>query len=211
MLEAGLSGLACLRAPRNCPPPFTSDGLVIDDLPIADDLPDYVARAVSIAGDLVACRAEGQRLRAVINDHYCGIGWQTYLNSMKIGLPKEHVPTRCQAPHAPAQWEEFWLPFLWKRFPYDPMVYGLRRANALGLQSRMDFSLALAALAGRSPNRESGAPSAITLWLLGATLNNVISQLPMRLGVRGPYWLRRVLSGWYYRTIGWRFKTSSPK
>jgi hypothetical protein len=90
LLEAGLSGLACVRAPRDCVPPFSSDGMALEHLPQPLDLDEYVNTVVALAKDPKARAGIGLRLQEVIRAHHCGAGWLGHLQSVKHQIPKEH-------------------------------------------------------------------------------------------------------------------------
>jgi hypothetical protein len=89
-LEACVAGLALVRAPANCPPPFSSDGIGLDEVPQPRDVADYVSQAVGLAKDVSARRKQGLELKQAIQANYCRNGWLARLNSIKQRLPHEH-------------------------------------------------------------------------------------------------------------------------
>ena len=91
LLEAGESGLACVRGPQSCIPPYSSDGFGIDELPQPDSTEAYVRTAVQLAQDAVARAELGRKLQSAIRSHYCGVGWLAHLQEMKNQIPGQHA------------------------------------------------------------------------------------------------------------------------
>ena len=90
LLEAGEAGLACVRAPREVVPPFSSDGLGLDEVKQPRDVEDYVRTAVGLAQDANARVELGKKLQHAIRSHHCGEGWLGRLREVKGLIPERH-------------------------------------------------------------------------------------------------------------------------
>lgn len=91
LLEAGLWGLPAVLAPMECPPPYGTDGVAIDDwLERPASLVDYCRRVVELARDRQLREQLGKRLRTAILQHHTGDGWFEYLGRAIANLPARH-------------------------------------------------------------------------------------------------------------------------
>ncbi|GEM_PF-1027841 len=90
LLEAGMAGLACVRSPRNCIPPFASDGVGVDEVAQPGGIDEYVRTAVALAQDAQARTELGQKLQRTIISYHCGAGWLTQLRELKEQMPERH-------------------------------------------------------------------------------------------------------------------------
>ena len=90
LLEAGLSGIPCIRAPRCVPHPFSADGVALGGVRVPVDIPDYVGTAIALAESESRRRIEGSALAAAIRAHHAPGSWQRYLHDAEGALPTRH-------------------------------------------------------------------------------------------------------------------------
>jgi hypothetical protein len=90
-LEAGLAGLPCVRSPRECVPPFCSDGLSLRDTPQPADLKDYVSQVQSLAADSHKGVLQGQELQEATKRYHCLPAWPSYVRDIHSLLPETHA------------------------------------------------------------------------------------------------------------------------
>src|SRR5262249_13197289 len=83
LLEAGLAGLPCVRAPSLSPMPILSDGVALADLDQPRDVDSFVSLVLHLIDDERFRLAIGTELSANIRRHHCGGGWLAYLEDMK--------------------------------------------------------------------------------------------------------------------------------
>ncbi len=143
LLEAGLAGLPCVRGPKECIAPFTSDSESLDFLPQPNDIRDYVAKAVSLARNGDARREAGKGLQTAIGAQHCGEGWRQRLSEVKKRIPCEHsVYPNFNPKEVDSRLRDWFLRFLyagqplrseaalasealievWKRTPFKPLL-----------------------------------------------------------------------------------------
>ena len=91
LLEAGESGLPFVRGLRSCAPPYSSDGIGIDEVLQPIDPADYVRMAVNLAQDSKTRVELGRKLQRVIRSNYCGTGWLAQLQKVKRLMPESHA------------------------------------------------------------------------------------------------------------------------
>lgn len=141
LLEAGLAGLPCVRAPRILPPIYRSNGPAIDYLPEPANPLGYVEQALELAG---LSRADLRRMGAELSariDHIHRIGWVD--NVVQIPLPDVHqihtkMPGIAPLPSSEAKFLRY--------LDGDPLRFVLWKARERGLDTSMDLRLLLAAL-----------------------------------------------------------------
>lgn len=90
MLEAGLSGLPCVRAPKMVPPPYCSDGIAFSELPQPNNLETYMTEVVKLVRDPLERERQGKALSENIRNNHCGEGWGYWLNRLRESIPSEH-------------------------------------------------------------------------------------------------------------------------
>jgi glycosyltransferase involved in cell wall biosynthesis len=102
LLEAGLEGLPVVLAPTECPPPYGSDGVALDDtLERPASLEQYELEVVRLCRNPVERLSAGIKLRESILRHHTAAGWKRYLASALEALPQEHRINTPQAPPGP--------------------------------------------------------------------------------------------------------------
>jgi len=90
MLEAGLAGLPCVRAPREVPPPFCSDGIAFEANPEPASLRDYGAQIAELIRNPLERERQGRLMRDSVRRHHCGEGWAKYLEEGIAKVPAIH-------------------------------------------------------------------------------------------------------------------------
>ena len=91
LLEAGETGLACVRAPHVCIPPYASDGVGLDELEQPVDVEAYARTAAGLAHDASARAELGMKLQQTIRSHHCGELWLARLREVKRLIPETHA------------------------------------------------------------------------------------------------------------------------
>jgi len=207
LLEAGLAGLPCVRAPMPCPPPFTSDGEALDHLPQPADLDDYITQAAALAASPIHRRGQSKALKEAIERVHLGAGWQSFLNEIKAHLPAQHSTYQVSAPISPPLWVQYWLPYLVRRLSSDPLLFFYVRGYRLGLAPRPSMRMLLAAHKAAVPEHPPGTPGPIALGLFRGLIDPIASTLPFaNRKASHKWWPRLILDYWYGRYIGWRVK-----
>jgi len=114
LLEAGLKSIPVVLAPAQCPPPYGSDGVALDDiLTRPATLADYEQQVVRLCRDPHERSIQGERIRRSVARHHAGSGWQWYLEKALRKLPHEHAPQHKIAPiRTPDAAHEYWSTFV---------------------------------------------------------------------------------------------------
>lgn len=90
LLEGGLAGLPCVRAPRKCNPPMTSDGEALDSVPQPADAAEYVEAVIALVKNPKLRIQAGLELQRKIRSAHCGDQWLARLRSIKSQIPQVH-------------------------------------------------------------------------------------------------------------------------
>jgi hypothetical protein len=90
VLEAGESGLACVRAPADVIPPFASDGAGMDVIPQPANCAEYVEQALALGQNKKSRTVHGQSLQQAIRACHCAEGWRARLGQIRSGMPRTH-------------------------------------------------------------------------------------------------------------------------
>jgi hypothetical protein len=176
LLEAGLSGIPCVRAPQCVPAPFSADGVALAGVRVPVDLPDYVKTAVALAESEPRRLVEGSALAAAIRAHHEPGAWQRYLHAAKLALPEHHCvyPALGAAP-LPAHARDFSVALSIPGHADDTLSYTVQAAEQLSLRVRLDFSLARALarqwlVSDRAPLRRGRTVSVLVESVTGRRL-----------------------------------------
>ncbi len=138
LLEAGLAGLPCVRAPGISPAIFRATGSAIDHLPVPNDQDAYIREAVSLAGMSQSSRIDlGVRLAAKI-DRFHRTGWIEQLS----GIPEiaKHELSRLKAPLEPLSLSDAKL-LRW--VDGSPLASIFWQARRYGMKPMIDAKLVL--------------------------------------------------------------------
>lgn len=212
LLEAGLADLPCIRAPMACPPPFTSDGEALELLPQPETMAAYIDEAAALAASPAGRRRQSVALKQAIYRVHLGARWQNSLDAIKAKIPAQHSIYRTATQTYLPVWDQYWTPYLERKFNGDPLLYFYSLGSRYGLTVRPTLRMALASRAAASQDRPRGAPGPIALLLLGRLIEPIAGILPYsRNQVNPGWWPRVILQYWYSRYIGWRFKGHNAK
>lgn len=207
LLEAGMAGLACVRAPMQCPPPFTSDGEALEHLLQPRDMDEYILQAATLARSPSQRKNQSQALRESIERIHLGKGWRSFLDQIKANLPQQHEVREVLPSRAPSLWQQYWLPFMVRRFNGDPLLFFYVRGYRIGLKPRPNLRMLAAAYRAAITEHPPGTPGPLALALWRPLIDPIASTLRFNNKQAGRRaWPRAVLSYWYHHYIGWRFK-----
>lgn len=90
LLETGLLGIPCVRAPRDIPPPFSADGLALSGVRQPVDVADYVRAASALVQNEGERRRQGSALARTIQAHHTETRWSEYVRRVERTLPDRH-------------------------------------------------------------------------------------------------------------------------
>jgi glycosyltransferase involved in cell wall biosynthesis len=157
LLEAAAAGLAVVRAPVPCPPPFTSDGEALTTLPQPASFDAYVTTCVQLLTVADLRRAAAHEISAAVRRVHVGGAWASALAELQAAIPRRGVAA-AWAPPAPAKpaLAERWAHFMAIVSGSEPMAYAKAMATELGLELVGDWRLTADLLAVR---RHAGAYS----------------------------------------------------
>jgi hypothetical protein len=138
LLEAGLRGIPVVLAPAQCPPPYGTDGVALDDrLERPGDLEEYKSRIVALCRSSQERAALGASLGDSIRKHHTGLGWREYVESAIRMAPTSHVlgPITTPVP-TPAEVHLYWSSFRRATFPEFEHLLENSVRYAFGLGAR---------------------------------------------------------------------------
>ncbi len=182
LLEAGIQGLPVVLAPAECPPPYGSDGVALDDnLERPASFEQYKLEVVKLCANSGYRTSLGARLQKTILAHHTGDGWKRYLRDALQSLPPEHCPRPIQEPlRTPPAIYEYWSEFqetfketraLTRNILEDYISF----AFSLGIRPKITQDMKTACKNARRL-RTGGA---IPLWLLSSLCNYCLPLLPI--------------------------------
>ena len=177
LLEAGLSGIPCVRAPRQVPPPLAMDGIGLGGSSQPASVADYVDTAITLVRNEDERRAQGLSLERAIRAHHTEPYWSDYLRRAESALPGRHgvYPLAGAAP-LPASVRELTVALSTLGNAEDALTVAIRAAFELGLGARVDLPLARALVTRclRGDPRVLGRK-----WLLVALAESVAGHGPV--------------------------------
>jgi hypothetical protein len=180
LLEAGLQGLPVVLAPAECPPPYGSDGVALDDtLERPANFEYYKQEVVRLCGNPAERTSIGLRLQKAILAHHTSAGWKRYLTNALQALPPEHCVHSLRTPvRTPPEIYEYWCEFMGSReLSRSILEDRIFLAFSLGLRPKITMKMKLACKnAGRI--RAGGT---IPLPLLSLLCNYFLPLLPLSL------------------------------
>jgi glycosyltransferase involved in cell wall biosynthesis len=154
LLEVGLLGTPCVRAPRDVPPPFSIDGAAIVGVEQPRDVADYVRTAVALVAHEGERRAQGRALGSAIREHHTESGWGKYLRNAVQALPDHHrVYSLDGAELLPPHLRDFSVALATVGQRDDTLTATLQAALETDLPARVDTTLARV-LVGRCVARD---------------------------------------------------------
>ncbi len=138
LLEVGLLGTPCVRAPRAVPPPFAMDGPAIDTVGRPADVAAYVREVVDLVKDPGERARRGAALAAAIRAHHSPSGWRRYLAEVCAAVPDTHrvSPPRGAVP-----------------LPEPVAAFVIAKSGAAHAHDTLEYTWRVAAEHGLSPHR----------------------------------------------------------
>ncbi len=145
LLEVGLSGTPCIRAPRSVPPPFSADGIALAGVKQPTDVADYVRAAIALTESEGERRAQGSALAGAIQANHTRACWPRHVQNAESVLPQRHrVYSLAGAAPLPAHLRDFSVALSTLGHTEDTLSFTFRAAFEVGLRARMDALLAKA-------------------------------------------------------------------
>lgn len=114
LLEAGLQGLPAVLSPAECPPPYGTDGVALDDtLERPASIERYKLEVIRLCKNPADRASVAMKLQKSVLAHHTGDGWRRYLTNALQALPSEHRLHPLQTPvRTPPAIYEYWCDFL---------------------------------------------------------------------------------------------------
>lgn len=142
LLEAGLAGLASVRAPQVCPAPYVADGIALEVGPRPIDSQAYINLAIQLAENKASRGALAAALSASIARYHCGPGWLAHLNKLKSEIPVTHRGyTPFSAKTLDSRRNTFWHRLLMQAASENPVNYVFAEAEHHNLRPALDSKL----------------------------------------------------------------------
>jgi glycosyltransferase involved in cell wall biosynthesis len=139
LLEAGLRGIPVVLAPAQCPPPYGSDGVALDEvLERPSTIEEYKTTVIFLTSSLAERESWGNRICNAITRHHTGYGWRQYVENAIGKLPKEHSTYPPSTPvRTPESVHAYWIRF--------------RSELRTGLETSLEYSVVCAFWSGVRP------------------------------------------------------------
>jgi hypothetical protein len=180
LYEAGLQGLPVILPPAECPPPYGSDGVALDDtLERPASIEHYKQEVVRLCRNPVERASLGMKLQKSLLAHHAGAGWKRHLANALQALPPEHCVRPIQTPlrTAPAIYE-YWSQFMGSReLSRSILEDRIFCAFSFGLRPRITPKMKSACKNARGVR----AGGTIPLPLLSLLCNHLLPLLPLSL------------------------------
>ncbi len=145
LLEVGLLGIPCVRAPGNVPPPFAADGIALSGVRQPVDVADYVSAVIALVRNEGERRVRGSALGRAIEAHHTEPGWPDYAQNAESALPERHrVYSIAGAAPLSAHLRDLSAALSTLGHAEDTLTFTIRAAFDLGLPVRVDAALAKA-------------------------------------------------------------------
>ena len=182
LLEAGLHGLPVVLTPSECPPPYGSDGVALDDcLARPSSIEEYKAQIVRLCRKPFEREAVGRLVRHAIVAHHTGGGWSRYLaNALRVLPPAHRIHPIGSPLRTPAASYRYWCEFrqTWTATNQSLLEDYILRALSCGLRPKITKAMETAC----TEARQVRAGRAIPLPVLVSLCNHVLPHLPNLFG-----------------------------
>jgi hypothetical protein len=178
LLEAGLYGLPAILTPVECPPPYGSDGVALDDtLERPASVEQYKLEAIRLCQNPSERSFAGIKLQKSILAHHTGAGWRRYLANAIQALPPEHRLHPLQTPvRTPPAIYEYWCAFMGTREPSRSVLEDrIFSALSSGLRPKITQKMKLACKRAERLRSSRTMP----VWLLSLLCNYFLPLLPL--------------------------------
>ena len=177
LLEAVLAGLAPVLAPSLCPLPFRSDDFVLDTLPIAASVADYVDLALSLADNVAAARNKAAGLAQLLRVAHSPPGWLVPLSAVAefVRDVDDHSVASISGAH-PLDTDrvQYWAEFIDRARGDTAFGWAYRTAMREGLTPRVDLAMMAALRSAKAQGLSSLKPWTKTLG------SHVLAALPKK-------------------------------
>ena len=140
LLEAGYHGIPCVLAPAECPPPYATDGVAVDNiLDRPKTINDFKSDVIHLCNHPTERVCLGEKIKQSVTNHHIGIGWKKYLYDVIEKMPRFHqVRENVSQPiKTPENVHEYWAKFISK--------------HNYGYEETLEHAIALAHRNGLSP------------------------------------------------------------
>jgi hypothetical protein len=180
LLEAGLQGLPVVLSPAECPPPYGTDGVALDDtLERPASIEHYKLEVIRLCRNSAERASAGMKLQKSVLAHHTGDGWRRYLTNALQALPPEHRVHPLQTPvRTPPAIYEYWCDFLGTEEPSRSVLEDrIFCAFSVGLRPKITPKMKLVC---KNAERIRGSRT-IPLPLLSFLCNYCLPLLPLSL------------------------------
>jgi hypothetical protein len=170
-------------APNECPPPYGTDGVSVDQvLSRPSTVADYKRMVVALCASQERRQKLGTRLQRAIRHHHVGAGWRLHLEQALRQLPSNHQTSRptlapCTAGSAYLYWSRF--VDRWGQGLHSPLQRSLLQALDLGLKP----TLSKAARAKLQASQPRDPASRLAVLACALLCNGVVGHVPKRLAI----------------------------
>lgn len=169
LLEAGVKGIPVVLSPLQCPPPYGSDGVALDDVvPRARTLEEYRDCIIRLLVNPYERASEGRKIRESIIKHHTGQGWNGYLKQAFADLPHEHrVYSLIKPVPTPSTIHEHWssLATQWGSPLEETFDNAVVRALSMGVRPRMTKAILQACKYYKTLGVHKGVPVWVAFFL----------------------------------------------
>ncbi len=145
LLEAGLRGIPVVLGPEECPPPYCTDGIALDDLlSRPKDIAEYKSQILRLCKSLEERSSTGQKVKEAIKRYHTGIGWLQLLQEGVARLPMEHgVYPDIMPVRTPEELHQYWAEFLstWSAGYQNILEDSILHAFSIGLRPNVTQDL----------------------------------------------------------------------
>jgi hypothetical protein len=179
LLEAGIKRVSVVLAPAQCPPPYGTDGVALDDiLERPGTVADFKTKVIDLCNSADERGIEADRICDAIMQHHTGPGWQQYLEDALRALPEEHCTyALVTPPRTPKVIHEYWATFMEKiSFGYEETLeIAVSLALSGGLRPKLTSKVLQACRDFRSVRTLGSIPLPLLIFLC----NFLLQMLPI--------------------------------
>lgn len=144
LLEAGMCGIPVVLSPDECPPPYGSDGIAIDEiLKRPSCIDEYINTVVFLASNPKERKILGAKLSNTIKKHHTGSGWRKHLGNALEKLPNKHAVYAIDPHIVPEPFHEYWNKMRNNidEYPERILDYSIIHAFSIGLRPKITISI----------------------------------------------------------------------
>lgn len=207
LLEAAISGLPCVKAPKICPPPFVSDGISINIIEAPNDIEAYMSTITHLIQNPTERNELGIKLQgSVRNYHHCSDSWVRYLADVNKNLEK-HVIYPLDVIHPlDKKSNDYLVQLLHATSQKDTVSHFIEKLKLAKLHPYFDFKISkiLFFLSKEDSACNINNKNMFLIWML-ASLFRVPVQTLLNGKTSKLCIFQNVLAYYYGRFIGWRF------